>query len=401
MMEKFDDVATHIECGLGQNKINIVFKSKDAMDHAIRAWKWVNNGKADYFYLIANHASCCPTTQRTPYKVTSLKTDPITFTAELTTESIEWKDVASNFEINLGRYNTPQYSKRQIKTSGISKRFFGLDSLAIKLINFLGIAPDIRYMSSILVDLTLGRGRWNLLADPFHEFKYLEVNCVDCYVTGGVELGLHIKVENSTVQNLGIYAQPRGLSARMEVEYIVQHPLLKPLSFLHSLTPDIPLAGFSIPYLLTFGPSIQINAGVDLKFAGVGNFSTGLDVKVPDSAMIIADAVAGKSGVSGFSNPILDPVLRVNKLSAKAEAGAFIGPSIAFGAKVLDMFRYEGAVDFKLPYLAAELETGFQSEGICSSSESNKTVTTGVSGQLSANLEDGFCGGGNNIYFGG
>ncbi|KAK6542115.1 hypothetical protein TWF694_007882 [Orbilia ellipsospora] len=387
MMENFDDLASHIECGLSQKKISVIFKSKLAMDHAIKAWKWVNSGEVDYFYLIANHASCCPTSQRTPYKITGLKMDQTALATELTVEPIEWKQVAGNFELNIGRRNVSQHSKRHFDTSILSKRFFGLDSLAIKLINFLGIAPDIKYMNSIFVDLTLGKGRWNLLADPFHEFKYLEVNCIDCYVTGGVELGVHIKVENSTVQNLGIYAQPRGLNARMEVEYIVQHPLPKPLSFLHSLTPDIPLNGFSIPYIFTFGPSVQINAGVDLKFQGVGNFSSGLDVKVPDSAIIIADAVAGKSGVSGFSNPILNPVLRVNELSARAEAGAFIGPSIAFGAKVLDMVRYEGAIEFKLPYLAASLETGSKSEGICSRSKSNKTVTTGVSGQLSANLE--------------
>ncbi|KAF3917089.1 hypothetical protein ABW20_dc0103062 [Dactylellina cionopaga] len=381
MMEKFDELITNIECAIPQNQINIKFKSDEAMERAIASWKWVNSVEADYFYLIANR--CCPTGQRKPYKVTGVKADKAGLASSLTIESIPWKQVAGNFELDLGRYDPPKSSRRPL-----SKRLFGLDTLALKLINFLGISPDIQYLNSIFLDLSMGsKDRIELFADPFHEDKQLQINCVGCYSTGGIELGVRVKAEDGKVKNLEILAQPKGFGAKMEVEFKVQATVAKPLSLTKSLLPDLTMPGFSIPFLFSFGPSMQFNAGFDLKFDGIGNFSTGVEVKMPDSAMIVVDMVGDKSGVSGFGETTVDPVFRINEFYGKGEAGAYVGPSIAFGAKILDTLNFEGALDFKMPFVGAELSSGYEKTGFCPDSETDKTTTTGVEAKLGANLE--------------
>ncbi|EPS42782.1 hypothetical protein H072_3141 [Dactylellina haptotyla CBS 200.50] len=389
MMENFKGLTTYIRCAIPQKRIQIRFRSNQAMSHATEAWKWVNSADADYFYLIANDVSCCPTSQRKPFKVVGVKMDTSALAAELTIETTSWNQVARNFELNLGKYDTLRQAKRNIEPPALSKRFFGLNFLALKLLNFLGIlSSSLKDIDAIFLDLSMGsKGRVRLFADPFHEDKYFEVNCVGCYTTGGIELGVHVKTEGGNVKNLGVYAQPKGLGAKVEVEFQAKHALKNPISFTKSLTPDISLPGFSIPSIFTLGPSAQFNAGFDLNFDGVVNFTTGVEVKLPDSAMIVLDLVGGNSGASGFEKPTVKPILRINELNAKGQASSFVGPVVAFGAKVLDAWRYEGAVQIRMPNLAANLHAGWNAQGFCPNSRLNKKAQHGINGELSADFQ--------------
>ncbi|KAK6529281.1 hypothetical protein TWF281_008459 [Arthrobotrys megalospora] len=388
MMEKFDGLTTGLEC-TSRTQMKIRFKSKPAMDHAVAAWKWVNSGEADYFFLIANHPTCCPSSQRAPYKVTGVKIDEKELETTLTVGKTPWTEVAGNFDLTLGRYDIPGRAKRHFEPAALTKRFFGLDTLAIKLINFLGVAPDISSIKSIFVNLATGQRKVELFRDRFHEDPYLQVNCIDCGTKGGIELGVRVKAENGKVKNLGLFVQPKGLAAKLELEVKAQATMANPISITKAILPDTAIPGFSIPSLFTFGPSIQFNAGFDLKLDAIANFTIGVEAVMPDSAMIVVDVVADKNGVSGLKGTRVTPLFRINDLSAKGEAGAYIGPSIAFGAKVLNVFKYEGALELKMPYVGAELHTGYNKNGFCPNANTTekKSITTGVKGKLTANME--------------
>ncbi|KAF3316504.1 hypothetical protein TWF173_001792 [Orbilia oligospora] len=388
MMEKFDGLTTSLEC-TSRSQMKIKFKSKPAMDHAVAAWKWVNSEEADYFYLIANHPTCCPTSQRAPYKVTEVKIDEKGLETTLTIGKTLWTEVAGNFDLTLGRYDIPSRARRHFEPAALTKRFFGFDSLAVKLISFLGVAPDISALKSIFVNLATAQKRVELFRDRFHEDPYLQVNCIDCGSHGGVELGVRAKAEGGKVKNLGLFLQPKGLAAKFELEVKAQATMANPISVTKSILPDTTIPGFSIPFLFTFGPSIQFNAGFDLKLDAIANFTIGVEAVMPDSAMIVLDVVAKKSGVSGLQGARISPIFRVNDLEAKGEAGAYIGPSIAFGAKILNTFKYEGALQLNMPYVGAELHAGYKKDGFCpkANTTEKQKITTGVQGKLNANIE--------------
>ncbi|RVD83069.1 uncharacterized protein DFL_007471 [Arthrobotrys flagrans] len=388
MMEKFDGLTTSLECA-SKTQMKIKFKSKPAMDHAIAAWKWVNSEEDDYFYLIANHPTCCPSSQRAPYKVTGVKIDEKGLESTLTIGKTPWTEVAGNFDLTLGRYDIPSRARRHFEPAALTKRFFGLDSLAVKLISFLGVAPDISSLKSIFVNLATAQRRVELFRDRFHEDPYLQINCIECGSHGGIELGIRAKAENGEVKNLGLFLQPRGLAAKLELEVKAQATMANPISLTKSILPDTTIPGFSIPYLFTFGPSIQFNAGFDLKLDAIANFTIGVEAVMPDSAMIVVDVVARKSGVSGLQGARVAPLFRINDLAARGEAGAFIGPSLAFGAKILNTFKYEGALQLNMPYVGAELHAGYNKNGFCpkANTTEKQKITTGVKGKLNANIE--------------
>ncbi|KAK6335226.1 hypothetical protein TWF718_010661 [Orbilia javanica] len=388
MMEKFDGLTTSLEC-TSRTQMKIKFKSKQAMDHAIAAWKWVNSEDADYFYLIANHPTCCPSSQRAPYKVTEVKIDEKGLETMLTVNKTPWTEVAGNFDLTLGRYDIPSRARRHFEPAALTKRFFGLDTLAIKLISLLGIAADLSSMNSIFVNLAAGQKRVELFRDRFHEDPYLQINCIECGTHGGVELGLRAKAQNGDVKGFGLFLQPKGLAAKLELEVKAQATMANPISLTKSILPDTAIPGFSIPYLFTFGPSIQFNAGFDLKLDAVANFTIGVEAVLPDSALIAVDMVGKKSGVSGLQGARVSPLFRINDLTAKGEAGAFIGPSIAFGAKILDNYKYEGALQLNMPYVGAELHAGYNKDGFCPNANTTEKqqITTGVKGKLTANME--------------
>ncbi|KAK6510430.1 hypothetical protein TWF506_009538 [Arthrobotrys conoides] len=388
MMEKFDGLTTSLEC-TSITQMKIKFKSKPAMDHAVAAWKWVNSEEGDYFYLIANHPTCCPSSQRAPYKVTEVKIDEKGLETTLTVGKTLWTEVAGNFDLTLGRYDIPTRARRHFEPAALTKRFFGLDSLAVKLISFLGVAPDMSALKSIFVNLATAQRRVELFRDRFHEDPYLQINCIDCGSHGGVELGVRAKAEDGKVTNLGLFLQPKGLAAKLELEVKAQATMANPISLTKSILPDTTIPGFSIPFLFTFGPSIQFNAGFDLKLDAIANFTIGVEAVMPDSAMIVVDVVAKKSGVSGLQGARVSPIFRINDLSAKGEAGAYIGPSIAFGAKILNTFKYEGAFQLNMPYVGAELNVGYKKDGFCpkANTTEKQKITTGVKGKLNANIE--------------
>ncbi|KAJ6259516.1 hypothetical protein Dda_5153 [Drechslerella dactyloides] len=388
MMEKFATLTSSSACTVPDKELTIKFKSKEAMDVVSESWNHINGNVDDFFYLIANDRSCCPDGQRHPYRVDAVKYEPAALTAILTIEGMEWEDVAGNFELNLGRYNVPKHTKRHAHTTELTKRFFNPGELAIKLITKLGIAPRIDYLESLYIDMSMGSSeRKEILSDPFHEEKYLEVNCVDCYVRGGMEIGLRCKAEKGKIKDLFVFAQPKNLTAKLAVEFKTEAPTGEPLDYSQSMLPDLAIPGLSIPKIFTFGPSIQFNAGVNVYFLGIVNATAGVEVKIPDSAFIVADIVGPKSGATGFDAVKTDTSFRVDEATAKLEAGAYVGPALAFGIKALEKFGYEAVVQVKMPYVAARGWVGYESAGICPDSEEDSTTTTGVRVHLVCDFE--------------
>ncbi|RVD83754.1 uncharacterized protein DFL_005532 [Arthrobotrys flagrans] len=112
LLENFDDLTDSITCTDEDSKIALKFKSKDAMDTAIKSWDWINESDNDYFFLFTHHhhTGCGPDEERTSYKITAVTYDKATFTTVLTKEKATWNETLQNFEIKIRTVEHPRPS---------------------------------------------------------------------------------------------------------------------------------------------------------------------------------------------------------------------------------------------------------------------------------------------------
>ena len=67
MMERFEGLTSAVDCKGDDGTMSLTFKSKDAFEHALKTWTYINEKEEDKFLLIANHDGCGPDDQRQPY----------------------------------------------------------------------------------------------------------------------------------------------------------------------------------------------------------------------------------------------------------------------------------------------------------------------------------------------
>ncbi|KAK6530924.1 hypothetical protein TWF281_007756 [Arthrobotrys megalospora] len=375
MMERFDGLLKDVSCA--SESITLDFHHKEAMDYAIKTWDWINEGEEDYFFLIANHPGCGEEAQRNPYRVGKVQYDQKIFRTVLTTEAVEWNTVASDFDISLGSANlSKRVSRRGITSADITKR------------GFFDIFSNFDFGKSVYWDLSVGDdySRKTIISDPFHEFARVDITCVGCYLSGGLQVTGYIKVVKFAVQELYIGAKPKDLHGKLELETMLRaaipHGILKANKTLFA----VGIPGLSIPKIFVLGPSLQYEVGAAIATAGTGNFTVGAAAAIPNGAALYGDLMnPSKSEANGFEGTTIDPVIKLNDLTVTASAFAYSKPIVAFGVKILDTIGAECALELSLPLLNLDLKAGYNKDGFCP--EKSRAVTTGLKTTSGANIE--------------
>ncbi|RVD83922.1 uncharacterized protein DFL_005694 [Arthrobotrys flagrans] len=379
MMEKFDGLLKEVYCGT--QSITLDFQHKDAMDYAIKTWDWVNQDSEDYFFLIANHPGCGEEAQRNPYKVTKVKYDQEKFQTVLNTEAIEWNTLASDFDISLGSANlSKRVSKRGLKSADITKR------------GFFDIFTNFDFGKSVYWDLTVGdkTTRKTIMSEPFHSYGKIDINCVGCRLSGGLQVTGYIKVVKFAVSELYIGAKPKNLQGTVALEAILRAAIPPGLLRVDATLFSLGIPGLSIPKIFLLGPSLQYEVGAGFSTEGLGNFTVGATATIPDNAALYADLLdLSKSEANGFEGTTIDPFIGLNGISVTASAMAYSKPIVAFGVKVLDKIGVECALELSLPMLDANLKAGFNKEGFCpdDAKPDNGAITTGVRASSAATID--------------
>ncbi|KAK6344336.1 hypothetical protein TWF696_007975 [Orbilia brochopaga] len=104
LLERFDDLTESIACTNNDTELALKFRSKDAMDTAIKAWDWVNQNESDFFFLISHHHhnGCGAQEERTPYKITAVQYDQFNLAVILTKQPVTWDETLHNFQLSIG-----------------------------------------------------------------------------------------------------------------------------------------------------------------------------------------------------------------------------------------------------------------------------------------------------------
>jgi hypothetical protein len=305
-MERFASQLKSVDCS---QDMMMSFNSQDSYSSAVASWDWVNFSENRTFIMIANYPGCGAANSRQPWVVSNVAYDPVNLAVHLNATEKTWQEVAHTYSLDFGRYSPPTSTKNKRQFSGDKQ-----------------ISLDLG--ATLPADLTSGIGG---------AANGLSIACNSCGTQGKITLDGHIESSWFQITVFTISAKPVGLQADLNLALTVTSENLA-----YSWKPDpitfftIPIGGFSIPELITVGPSLEIGAGLALSGAkGSATISSTIKAVIPDSSIAQVSLVGNKgSTFSGWAPQFETGPLKVDaQLSATAEV--YGQASLEIGVSVL------------------------------------------------------------------
>jgi hypothetical protein len=168
---------------------------------------------------------------------------------------------------------------------------------------------------------------------------HFSVNCNNCGTKGTLVFAGHIEASLfGGVEKFEITATPFGIEADLnldlefegEVDFGGLIPLQEDFTL---LTLPIP-SGWTIPHLLTFGPNVQIKAGIAVDYIeGSASLTTGISAKIPDDSIAKVDLTSKKPlTISGWIPTVETQPLHVE---AQLNAGVELYTEVAVAVSLI------------------------------------------------------------------
>jgi hypothetical protein len=154
------------------------------------------------------------------------------------------------------------------------------------------IAPRIT-SDKKLAGIDLSRD-WNkgLFKTRIHGME-IDVACIDCGITGKIDVLSHVEFGPGTPTLFTVRAQPKDVGMHMVLKLTAEGTLSRNYVW-NDRVLSIPLfGGFRIPYVLKFGPSLDIDAGFDASaLNGSAIIIAGAKARVSDDAIAMVNVTA-------------------------------------------------------------------------------------------------------------
>jgi len=185
---------------------------------------------------------------------------------------------------------------------------------------------------------------------------HLTLDCINCYISGSVEVTGHISVDHFKLQDLTMDGQPHGLSGAVEFEAkVTKYEKPDAWKFTKDLfSAPVPDAGLEVPGIFKIGAILSYQVGVQAQLQGSATIDFGLGLQVPDTAGIHADILHPSSstaqGLSGDIKPLFD----IKAITATVQFAAFAQPKLSFGVELTEIGTLDIALTFKMPQIAVK-----------------------------------------------
>ncbi|KAF3910869.1 hypothetical protein ABW20_dc0106690 [Dactylellina cionopaga] len=348
------------------------------MDGAIKSWDWINQSQEDYFYLITHHEheGCGPELERASHKVVAVKYDGLT--SKLTTEPVSWDETAKNFAVTIG---TPGHNSNFKRDNALIDTWIPILKTILKATSPVYAAVDAAGDLAIdvaagLVPKIAGQGisldtgstlNGKMLLNDWSKAgtgdEAIQVTCKTCGLTGEINFSGNAQVQDGKLVALSLGASPKNLGVNFELGIKAQIKAAREVSF--EAIPEIPLTPAYIPWVITFGPSLNIKPGMEVKAVLMAEFDTGFKATIPDTAQATLDFVSpDNSQVSGWI-PNVTPIFQFEKFEAQADLQLFIMPSLNIGVSVAGRTaKVEGYIGLK-PSITGSVVFGTDAAGFC------------------------------------
>ena len=329
-MERFSHMLKSVNCG---KTMKLTFKSNETFQYTIHAWNWVNEEEKNIFIMIANHKGCGDEGIRQPYYVYHVDYDIGNFTAYLSANKTTWKEAAHTSHLDFGQIG------------GSNSPYYGNSIVSQPLNNFTSKPSTISrrgtYDSWAGIDLTQN---WNkgLFSTTIHGVQ-VGLSCIDCGITGQIEIAGHIEYGAAGVYVFTIKALPKNVGMRMNLKLTAEGTLIGNWVWNEHLLTLPLLGGFDIPGVIKFGPNLGIDAGfITSALNGTAIITGGSKASISDSSIAEIDVGAIvkeniENIIKQFSGwgPSITPIPLDITAEVEAEAKAYLQFSIQLS---LDLF---------------------------------------------------------------
>ncbi|KAF6235168.1 hypothetical protein HO173_006797 [Letharia columbiana] len=362
LLERFEELDVEVDCRDDEGVLSLMFGSSDAFEYAREKWGYVNKVDDGKFLLIANKDGCGPGGQRQPYVISNITDDTATLNLSLAAQAVPWSDVGGSYELDFGHaIPIRQPQQLQGRSWWDNAKNAGNDALNATEGNL-----DETKNASLLLSAGQQNKRTTIYTDPGAD---LTIDCTNCFMIGSLEVMGHLSVLDFNLRDLILIASPKSVLATLEFEASITADYEStPLNFTKEL-PSIPIPelGFSIPEIMTIGPSLTYTVGASGSFSGSATVDFGLQATVPDSAQIVADySNSGASTATNFSGGQLTPKFDIKNGSASVTLSAFSQLGINFGVDLFKLGAVTVTVTVKLPEISTTLTANYDKLGACS-----------------------------------
>ncbi|MCJ1458011.1 hypothetical protein MMC28_008380 [Mycoblastus sanguinarius] len=372
LMERFDGLTSAVDCNGDDGQMSLTFNSEDAFNYALQQWNFINNSDNGTFLLIANNAGCGPDDQRQPYLITKVTEDTTSFTTYLTAQTAPWTDIAGTYDLDFGQaipYQQPGQNQKRCLVDALCGDFSDSKSVTFN------------------VDAGTPNQTTNIYTDSAGQMK---LDCINCFVSGAFDVTGHFSTKDWSLQELSLTAAPQNFLAALELEATITASET-PASLQKTVTlfsAPIPGAGISIDGIFTLGATLEYDVGVTSSFQGSGTIDFGLQVGLPNSALLTADGVnPDSSSAVGFNGGDVTPLFDVKDLSASVTLGAFSQPKLAFGISLVKVGDLDFAITVKLPEVTVTLTADYEQDGVCSQTPGSSTTGIKLTSELDIEVD--------------
>ncbi|KAH8816950.1 hypothetical protein F5884DRAFT_665295 [Xylogone sp. PMI_703] len=345
-MDKFKFELLSVNC---TENMMMQFRHDWSYQAAVKSWEWVNFNGIRSFVMVTDYKGCGADKSRDPWVVSNIRYSPSNRTVYLDGVKKTWKDVSNSYTLDFGDFDpTPG-------ASAVDKRFLDVSLNKAFTLDLSSTFP------SDIVNWTSPEAN-------------LAITCDNCGTKGTLVFAGHIEASLfGGIETFVISATPHGIEANVnlnvsfegEVDFSGAIPLQKDVTLL-----TLPVGpGWTIPHILTFGPNIQINAGMSLDYIiGRATVSTGISAQIPDSSVAKVDLQSKKAvQISGWIPNIVTQPLHVD---AEVDAQVELYTEVAVGVSliVLDEDGINVDIGLRIPDLTITASTGFNTDGFCPNS---------------------------------
>jgi hypothetical protein len=277
-MERFSYMLKSVNCS---ETIKLAFKSNETFQYAIHAWNWTNMEEKNSLIMIANYAGCGEEHVRQPYYVYYIGFDISNFTAYLYINKTTWEERTFHLDFGqIGGSNSPYNSNSTVSQP--------LNNLTSQPLIFPRITKD-KKLAGIDLNQDWNKGLFKTTVSGIK----IDLACIDCGITGKIEVFSHIEFGPWTPTLYTIKAQPTDVGMHMVLKLTVEGTLAKNFVWNDRIL-SIPIpGGFRIPYILKFGPSLDIDGGFDASaLNGSAIIIVGARARVSDDAIAMVNITA-------------------------------------------------------------------------------------------------------------
>ncbi|KDE06175.1 hypothetical protein MVLG_03457 [Microbotryum lychnidis-dioicae p1A1 Lamole] len=417
-MQRFASLVAHVECGSIETRIE--FKSREVFSYAATSWSWVNS-HPDHIFVLFTHWQGCLTDEGNfkPFHFHTLVTDAASSTITLQGATKIWKEAAHTFTLEVG---DPSPSPKLISDFKLARsvrrrsaagrmdrggkfdfrRFsnpvpsFQTESWSFKK----NIWNPLRNIWDYLIGrkrLAVSFGSAGLSAHPVAAQPGISASshCKGCSIHGSLGVHFVLRVSGSTPIRVGVSMTAHNVGAKAKLDFNVKGKTPASFAWGRTLaTLAIPGFTFEIPNIFWAGAQLKTGYGfATSKLDGEFELGTGVDIEIPDGAMVYFDFLGPNDASTGSWSPqlIKQPIDFVGNGHGVLAGG--ISSGIGFSVSLFKMSFTLAAVQFKFPSLSFHI--GLNSPGTKPCGQIVHSETTEVDSYLSigVSVKTGYSGG--------